>query len=340
MTKCANKDSSVVLSNVVPFNEFFYYSCFYTMLFTAVQLLNKSVYPYMINLLSYYSLYYDEKRLGLYINVENIKDLVLFSNEQGVNTKCKIYTPKLKDDIIQALENNHPVIVSINCFYESLREEFYLKKDWRHSLLVYGFDMNKNLFYIVEHDHIDSPVYQQRKIDMDELCRSYEGYIQVFQKPDEYTFFELSSVSEAAYTEKYWRALYAKNQFDHLAKLKNGLTQILNMKEIFHERIAEKHLNLRQNIEDMLNGVNNIITFKKGQLYLLNHLYRINDELTLKLQNIIDLWTSIRLNLAKYLYSKRNNDTNLYDIINKLQDVYNLENESLQLIIKRRDIRG
>jgi hypothetical protein len=306
------------------------------MLFTAVQLLNKSIFPYMVNLLSYYSLYCDDERLGLYINVENIKDLILFSNEQGISTKCKIYTPKLKYDIIQSLKNNHPVIISINCFYESLREEFYLKKDWRHSLLVYGFDANKKIFHIVEHDHIDSPVYQNRIIDMDELCRSYEGYVRVFQKPEEYTFFELSSVSEVSYNNEYWSALYAANQSDHLTKLTDGLTQIINMKTLFCERIAGEHPSLRKNIEDMLNGGNNIIAFKKGQIYLFNYLYGADDEITLKLHKIIDLWTSIRLNLAKYLYSKRNSNKNLYDTITKLQDVYSLETESLQLIVEKR----
>lgn len=334
MLYSSNKQDKIILPNIVPFNDFFYYSCFYTMLFTAVKSLNRNIYSYMVNLLAYYSLYCAEDRLGIYIDVKNIEELIPFSNKYGIITNCKVYTDNLKNDTIQAIKKHHLVIASVNCYYESLRNEFYMKKDWRHSLLVYGFDIDKQIFHIIEHDHIDNPFYSKKEISMDEFCKAYKGYIKVFQTPGEYTFFELSVGNEMADDNIYWREKFVANQINYLPILKSGLLQILDLKDLFYERVLiATNSSIQKYIEDMMNGCNNVINFKKGQVFLIKYLYDANHEIMFKLHEIIELWTSIRIKLAKYLYSVRSNNK-LFEVLDNLQGIYDLEMELLQYIVK------
>ena len=71
----------------------------------------------------------------------------------GLKYEVKRYCEDILHEILKALRSQRPVIIRVDCYYESLRKDMYLRTHWPHSLLIYGFDLEQQMFHVIEHDH-------------------------------------------------------------------------------------------------------------------------------------------------------------------------------------------
>ncbi|WP_162160548.1 BtrH N-terminal domain-containing protein, partial [Paenibacillus gorillae] len=71
----------------------------------------------------------------------------------GVFYQVEFTADDILGSINSALKKNRPVIVWVDCYYESIRKDTYLKEHRPHTLLIYGYDENEKNYTILEHDH-------------------------------------------------------------------------------------------------------------------------------------------------------------------------------------------
>lgn len=71
----------------------------------------------------------------------------------------------LKESAIYAIDNDCYVYIFVNRYYLPLYEEYYHKRDKDHELIISGYDLEKNIFYVS--DNIDNGKYVTRECDMD-----------------------------------------------------------------------------------------------------------------------------------------------------------------------------
>ena len=323
------------LKHIVPFNDYFFHSCFYTMLFTALQSMGRSTIPFFVNALTYYSFYQHKNRFGLYIDLENTVPIESFIAQQNIEIHALKCCRDLKRKIVDAMSDGFCVLLSVDCFYEPFREEFYLKRHWPHTLLIFGFDLADDTFQIVEHDSVDSTFYFKRTIGIPDLVKAYQGYQSFFKKSGENTFLALRGNDKEAFSRLEWKKRYIQSQRENSPKIRLGNGQILLIKEALEARADHFKPNDKERcITDMLQGCNNILNFKHTQQQVLKEL--LGTPLSLAeplLSDIYDLWKKIRISLSKHLYSKRVATKVFEPVCSALDSIYLHEDKLHEIII-------
>lgn len=162
------------IEGILPFNDLWYLDCLMQNIIPIICFYNKAedffkndktIYEVKgealsnvnIDLLSrkYLSLYLE--RLGLtYVEISRIEDPIPF--------------------LLSEIARRVPTICSIDCFYEQQRIDTYKKVHCAHTVLVYGCDLKRKMFTILEHDYINSLCFREKEISFQELVLCMEGY--------------------------------------------------------------------------------------------------------------------------------------------------------------------
>lgn len=148
------------------FNEFFFYDCVYHGIISIIQLYGLNPQQFLLN-----------QPLKLENSIDKItletkyKDTVYNLFTLGINLVFIPYKNKSEfcSNIICLLNKKIPVIVYIECYYETIRSDIFQKKFLDHNVVVCGYEEKEELFYIYEHDSISSLDYKIKKISFNEL---------------------------------------------------------------------------------------------------------------------------------------------------------------------------
>ncbi len=318
------------IDNIQPFNELFFINCFYNSLFSIINYYQKSIIPFLSNSILVYS-YNSNNEISFsvdFISKYNDKELL---GKMGIIQQPKKDTNHLIQDIIISIDNNNPILLSVDCFYLPIRPEFYLKKHCRHALTVYGYDNHNLKFYIIEQKHFDSLTYAKTEINCKDLLNGFKGYIELAPQNLPYSEFELNNnktinhINDSIY-------IYKENIINNYENIQNGL--ILMEKFISdYKKIFLNEFNLKQNCTTIIEGINKIINAKKAQNYMLNKLlHEVNHPLVKLSIEIENIWTFIRYKLAKYKFSTIYRQKDFIDLENKLIEILNNEINYLQNI--------
>ncbi len=184
-------ETSRVLDNFEPFNEIWFKSCFYQAFFAILHHFNKPSLAYLANNLFLYDI--DDSNPMLKLEPQNID----FTPEEEIfklleiGVRIKNLSSNIIGDLITSINNNCPVIIFIDCFYESIRFDAYKKHHFPHTLLIYGYDKAKRIFHILEHNYIESMLYEKRTISYLDVRNSYNGYLEnLYGIHNHATYFE------------------------------------------------------------------------------------------------------------------------------------------------------
>ena len=325
-----------IMLNIVPFNEIFYRKCFYNSLFSVVNYFNGSIISILINDFITYSCtkVKDIKLIDVeYLSAKSLDEVLHEMYILNINYNC---VGDLILKIISSISINRPVVLFVDSFYETFRQDAYLKIHIPHALVIYGYDDTKHIFNIIEHENYETLSYKEYIISYEDLLNCYKGYIDNFPErisnPSYYEYYSLPIkdmiITKSMFDECSFLNSYSINILKNESIIKSGLACledfILSYKDIFlNEDI------IRENIDEVLLRMNNIINAKRSELYKLNKIMNNNQYLFCNLLNIlekiIDDWCYVRAIIAKYLYTSIYKKENMLNTFSKLEQI--LEDE-------------
>lgn len=331
--------SKKILSNIEPFNDIYYESCFYNSLISVIKHYKRSLHDILFNNIIVYS-WDKSKSVNLTTEYIYIKPLQELLKEMGLRTETKKESKDIITDIINSINNDRPVIIWVDCFYESIRVDTYRKKHLPHTLLVYGYDDVNKFLNIIEHKQAETLTYQESAISYNDAVQSYLGYFLNFNTDIDYaSYFEF-------YTDDNWDKIYnEKNIFENsiciyynnLLKYESTIYKGVEELNCFIDLFSEIALNetmLSKNAEGLVNSFNKIILDKQVEKYKLCYIEKINQDLICILDQIINLWINIRKYIAKFLYSSIYKEETIRKTISNINQIVSLEKQYNECLLE------
>lgn len=261
-------------------------------------------------------------------SVINIKTITLTEFIQLLDNHGILLTMKVKEkDIVASLcynmKNLLPTIIYVDCYYEKIRTDAYNVEHIPHALLVYGVDLKKQYFNIIEHDYKDSLLYKERRISFEDIKNAYTGFIDKFMDSYNNTFFTYKNIKppindiENIYHEKYINGM--KN---------NANLFVANLDFIERYRVKLINGGFACDVDKHISNLNKVIMAKKIELYRNKKINIINTDVE-KMEEIESCWCSIRAMLLKYKFSKKISQQSIDAINSKLKNIIEYEKNLL-----------
>ncbi|MCR3761929.1 non-ribosomal peptide synthetase, partial [Clostridium felsineum] len=324
------------IDNIEPFNDIFYKNCYYNALFPVIKHYNKNILLFLINDVLVYDYNAEKAYIDIqYIGCNPIKDILY---EEGIDICGKDISNDIIDDIIKAIKKESPVIMTIDCYYSSIRQDTYKKIHWSHALLVYGFNLNTKKFNVIEHSHKDNLTYSKATMSFEDLKNSYLGYIKNFSKKEP-TYFEIVNVKENKSN------MIAKDELDKLQKktlIKNillkkedlykGLNELQKFVQMYSDVIISEKT-IKEKVESYVEGINHIINAKYVEKYRIEHVLGKNTTYYKKIIEIIELWENVRIYLGRYMYSGKFIAENFKLSVEKMYKIIEKEKEFIEMFV-------
>lgn len=313
---------SKILENIEPFNEFNFYDCMLHAVFSVINHFGRHVYPFFLK-----SAYKIDLNGAVSIDFKGKKTEDILS-EMGIVQCGKNVSENIILDIKNALDAEHPVVVCLDCYYESIRDDTYMKNHFSHAFLIYGFDDNIEKFHIIEHKYNNSAVYMKRQIAYDDIINCYRSGIDNLGLQNYVdTFFEYSVVPgfEYGFNDRDYYIMYLDAINQNREVLKNNLVELRDNIPNFITLISEP-----DNLDEVISGLSEVINEKNKERYILLSL--IHDDfgsLNNIMDKIINEWTIIRGIIAKMKFSEKIDERNLDNIRIRREEIYQKESELL-----------
>lgn len=355
----------IVLDEIIPFNKVFYKTCFHNSLFSVIRHFDKSLIPILANDIFIYEYNCDrnlsqngmadvfDKTLHELLNdmgiavqaqthissktgditpsEEDIYLLNQFSRYIGcIAVDNKNSTDRLLHDIKQALSHKRPVLLWVDCFYESIRKDTFNKEHWMHTLLVYGFDDNRETFHVIEHSLKENLAYKKQEISYKDIKDAYEGFVANYMPhaklPTYYEFFlSDSSGSPLDINISNYKDVYRENMIRNKDRIMVGLENLMLMIDNI-SRIVMDEQELESKIGDVITMLNTIIKAKQLEHYNILALFGSAFNIFLSdVENVIEMWNQIRQIVVKYSYSSRYNSKKMMLAVEQMNTIYEVE---------------
>ncbi|MCX7922794.1 MAG: BtrH N-terminal domain-containing protein [Clostridia bacterium] len=347
------------LDNIGPFNDIFYKMCYYNALFSVVNHLGKSVLPFLAS--DVYAYNYDTNK-----NIPNIDFKILsfktdeqLLKESGIVEEAKEPGYDVIEDIIESISADKPVILFVDCYYESIRRDVYLKHHWPHSLLIYGYDESKQVCNVIEHKYRDSLTYDKCTLSYLDTINALNGYMTNFMLEGDDTSAEylevvgteknsmadlmryLETFPVKARTKPYFEYSLAQGEEISISVeecMKTFKETLYNNREVVdkgleglklfvenYKALANSEQFPAQTFEDLNSSTNNILTIKQVEKYKMSQLLKDRADIIGVLDEIISNWGAVRASVAKMMYSGAINANSFVFTVDKLEEICHLE---------------
>lgn len=302
---------AVVINEINPYNELFFESCFYNSLFSILKFYGCDI----TSVLRQYTMAYESKIVNEKMQMSGYgywnKGIIQILQKAGVKFHSLYKTENILSETKWAIDKRQPVILWIDCFYESYRKDKYQKEHFKHTITIYGYSEEKQVFYILEHKNAYNTDYRKIMIPYNELVECYKGYIEHFMEEREDTFYEISI---CVYEKKLITALETEEFIDS------------NWKEEFVERWKEYFVNIEfVNVElaDLtfwINGLNELINCLRIDVVK----YKYHTQLK-SAKERLRLWNIFRNSLVRSFYMERYTQEMHQKNLVQLDDIANFE---------------
>ena len=170
--------SSKIIDNVNPFSDM-RMDCFYNALFPSIVHFGKSVDPFLINYVFFYS--YDKTlKPSMHIH-ECFKPHVLLDKMGLKFVRESVSSQEYIDIICKSILEDKLVITDIDEFCNPCSPTFGIRHAL-HNVLIYGFDHLSRKFNIIEHNWYDDFKYEKTLISYQDMLNCYEEYDRYYNK--------------------------------------------------------------------------------------------------------------------------------------------------------------
>lgn len=320
--------SRKIIDNLVPFTDIWYNICFNHAFFPIVSYFGQNInYFLCYNVFSFQS-----KKTSMFPLLEltdlHCNTIVSLSTDLGITMQTQ-KTNDIVNELIEAINSDKPVILDVDCFYESFRLDAYQKKHFGHDILFHGYDKVSEVFYIIEHDFRESLQFKERTISFEDTKNAYYGYLEnINDNNNFYTFSynpNLNKVRNFNYSEHY------KNNYEQfIDTILSSETQILSFRDELIKNLEttdfEKYFPI------LLESLNNIVNQKRIQQYSLLKIFSLPENLANQLDNTISIWSTIRGIIFKSVLIANFNPTYINKVCKQLSTAYEEERKLNKLL--------
>ncbi|MBD5549292.1 MAG: hypothetical protein HDQ97_18215 [Lachnospiraceae bacterium] len=261
-------------------------------------------------------------------------DMIMFEDANVFEEKkirnSILESKQIKEDIIEKINDGYYASVTVDEFYIPNRY-CYNKKSYYHDMLIYGFDLNENVFYTAGYDI--SEHFNTMKCNIEVVADSISKCLNERKAKPHFHYykckknckeFEIESVKDSlnkylngepikkiAYNGKYGINAYEGLKEKYSLACENdtywrkaSFSMLCEHKKLMLDRV--KYINLNYN--------------------------RIDNYLIDKFDNILKISKNIQINSLKYEFTKREN---LFRKINdKIEEMKGIETKAIEELIK------
>lgn len=321
-----------VLKNIKPFNEFFFKNCFFDSFFPVIGYYNKSIMPFLINNIAIYKGECKNGRVCLDAEYLSCMDDAEIMFNMGINCLTVTTGENLIGNIKKSISNGRPVIIWVDCYYEPIRPDAYLKLHWPHTWLLYGYDDHESLCNIIEHGQRESLSYKERTLCYQDVLNCYHGYLANFQRKEEPAYYEFQSGTNRINCSELERDNMGEYTAVFSSNMKSKKDIILNSLKFLEPFLADfadvvqNREALFANAEQLLGGFNNIINCKNVEQHKLIKICGRGSGITGLLDEILETWKFIRARMVKFIYTSVYDPDTFNFLPSKLDSIIKLEN--------------
>lgn len=77
---------------------------------------------------------------------------------------------------VKYIDKGFPLLIGVDTFYYTARDDYYGKHHSPHFVLVYGYDIEKQTFDIIDHEYNNSFVFKEREWDAGDILNASREY--------------------------------------------------------------------------------------------------------------------------------------------------------------------
>lgn len=336
LTEAPVIDESILIDNIMPFNELFYKSCFYNALFPIIKHFGKDIELFLANdtiVYNYQNINTDnESKLDFSIEYIENKEKTELLDQLGILYNGHKRSLNLIEDLENAVKLKHPAIIWVDCYYESFRADAYNKQHMAHTLLVYGYNHKKQQFHVFEQINRNSLTYQPIVISYKEMAECYAGFVNNFHLDEDtlYEFYtnadknnyELADNQALANIKKNFANCLKDNSDKFLASIRN-----IDYFESNYIELIKDESCLQESANDLCLRFNAIIDAKRVEKYRLSRLLDGAETIAVLIEKIIQEWESIRKIISIYAFTGKYKVDSLSKTLRNIENIKKLEDE-------------
>lgn len=147
--------------------------------------------------------------------------------EVGLKRIAKQNCKDIVSEVRSSIDLNRPAVINIDWFYDRIRTDSYKKNHGYNFILAFGYDDDKQIFNIIDHNDANNYYYEEYEISFSEMKIWYEGYLDCINHEDYDSFFSYYKEIENSFLPEFY---YQKKNFDTLKvnidKCLNGITDL------------------------------------------------------------------------------------------------------------------
>lgn len=280
------------IPNFEPFNDFWYQNCFTKSLLTVLKNYKVDIYKYI--LCSFYCYSMPRTDEPFLFNMQEIRtkndDELL--KDFGVEWHAIETGESIQNKIMEDINNGSPVIVFIDCFYEKMRRDTYGKKHFAHTIPIYGYDLERCVFQIIEHDYLESEIYKKREIPFEELEECHRGYKENIENG--YTYYWFNQLESAQEYTQYQEKLYLEGFITHIETYQESLKCLPHLKYFLQDYSSNGKILSFYN-QPFIRSLSEISGTKNVIAYAYEKAFGKEHQLSILARSISDRWYKLKL---------------------------------------------
>lgn len=316
-----------VIHDVQPFNEIFYRDCTYQAFIPAIDHFGRNFQLLFANSIPVYEV--DENATSVKVKNSYITDKTdpELYHALGIKVNKFFDNKSIIEDLKNYLSQGALAVVQVDCYYLARKKELYQKKHKPHSMLIYGYDVKEQLFYIIDNQDSQDTNYQKNTLSFDELRTAYKGYNDIFNPlRTEITIYIISG-NEAGTQTGYDNETIRKIAIENLEKIKQKLPESKQSLDLLYTNFVDVTSNeqtMLANIHQLNHVIGEIRNAKRIELYKATKILK-DEAMAGILDGILKNLEYIRNVLTKMEISQLYRPTSVAEIHDKFKQIVNLE---------------
>lgn len=280
----------MILKDFKPYNQLDYFDCYCKAMFHIMDYFHIDIYRFLLNQLYGYRYTKDSKYSFCLYQYSLQQDTLEYT---GLIREKIALSDNPIIQINQSIEEGKPVMILIDCFYLPFRMDTYHTSHLNHFICIYGFDSKKRIFYVVDHDYVNSFAYRKHELEYDAFMEfinaSRDGQLSFYA----FSRDETIDQSDKSYVQQYSHVILESQEL-----LNSGIEQLRDFLDFFTEQIQGSEANAF--INRILIVIVNITRCVKQREDLLK-VYVSDRQILAELTAISQKWAIIRSLLLKFV---------------------------------------
>lgn len=326
-------ESYQYIEGIKPFNDLIYKDCFYNALFPVFQYYQKDIRSILANDMFVYTTQDDSQNIDAeYILSEKMLNVL---SKSGLKINRIVHSNDIITNIKGAISEKKLVIIRVDCYFISTREDTYNKEHWPHTLLVYGYDDKNEAVYVLDQSDKNTLDFSERKINYCEIIDAYVGIKENFIIDKEYPSYmdiQLASkkVKESSKTE--YVEIIKRNLLKHQNEKMQGFDILSKFIENF-DKVIQDEETFKKASSGYLYSFGNILKIQTAALFRLTRIFPEDFIDRKTLEELVRGWRYAKNIIEKYSLTGRYRKDSLSTTTVKLKELCEVEKSFTQNLI-------